>query len=356
MSLNNDPLRDTVQMAEEGKIGIADSEELAEAMLTSSRSVVRTCMQIRPSEHVLIVTDPQCSEVGQSLYEAAAEVTDRVLLMMMPPSHKKGAEPPDPVAELMRQQDVVLIATKSSLTHTRARRNASRENARIASMPGITSEILSKGGMTADYGAMKKEISGLNSLLRKRTLVRVKSSSGTDFTFTTGARWILEDNGICNRPGQITNLPTGKVFVLPKEGSANGKIVIDGSLDGKMLDEPVTLLVEEGNVIEISGGSVSEELISKMDSIRSSVKISQIDKVGTLAEFGFGMNPRSRLSGNQLEDQVVRGSSYVAIGDNSSLGGSSRVGYQIRGVMVKPTVELEDVDLVLEGKVTARKR
>ena len=58
MSLNNDPLRDTVQMAEEGEIGVADSEELAEAMLTSSRSVVRTCMQIRPSEHVLIVTDP----------------------------------------------------------------------------------------------------------------------------------------------------------------------------------------------------------------------------------------------------------------------------------------------------------
>ena len=122
------------------------------------------------------------------------------------------------------------------------------------------------------------------------------------------------------------------------------------------MDEPVTLLVEDGNVIEISGGSVSEDLISKMDSIRSSVKISQIEKVGTLAEFGFGMNPKSRLSGSQLEDQVVRGSSYIAIGDNSSLGGSSRVGYQIRGVMLKPTVELEDVDLVLEGKVTARKR
>ena len=90
MSLNNDPLRDTVQMAEEGEIGVADSEELAEAMLTSSRSVVRTCMQIRPSEHVLIVTDPHCSEVGQSLYEALTEVTDRVLLMMMPPSTRKG--------------------------------------------------------------------------------------------------------------------------------------------------------------------------------------------------------------------------------------------------------------------------
>jgi len=28
----------------------------------------------------------------------------------------------------------------------------------------------------------------------------------------------------------------------------------------------------------------------------------------------------------------------------------------MRGVMLKPSIELNDVDLVLEGKVTARKR
>ena len=228
-------------MPEEPEITSEPSDDLSEAMLTAARSVVRTCMQVRPSEHVLVVTDPETSEVGRALYEATAEVTDRILLMMMPRSHKKGMEPPSPVAELMRQQDVVLLATKTSLTHTRARRNATRENARIASMPGITTEILSKGGMTADYGAMKKEISGLNTLLRKRTSVVVRTPGGTDLSFRTGARWVLEDSGICNRPGQITNLPAGKVFVLPKEGTANGKIVIDGSWEGDRLEEPLTL-------------------------------------------------------------------------------------------------------------------
>ena len=80
--MNDDLLRGTKQMAEESLDITSNANELAEAMLTASRSVVRTCMQIRPSEHVLIVTDPDCSEVGQSLYEAAAEVTDRVLLML----------------------------------------------------------------------------------------------------------------------------------------------------------------------------------------------------------------------------------------------------------------------------------
>ena len=52
-------------MAEESLDITSNANELAEAMLTASRSVVRTCMQIRPSEHVLIVTDPDWSEVGQ---------------------------------------------------------------------------------------------------------------------------------------------------------------------------------------------------------------------------------------------------------------------------------------------------
>jgi len=343
-------------MPEEPEITEEPSDDLSEAMLTAARSVVRTCMQIRPSEHVLVVTDPETSEVGRALYEATAEVTDRILLMMMPPSHKKGMEPPSPVADLMRQQDVVLLATKTSLTHTRARRNATRENARIASMPGITTEILSKGGMTADYGAMKKEISGLNPLLRKRTSVVVRSPGGTDLSFRTGARWVLEDSGICNRPGQITNLPAGKVFVLPKEGTANGKVVIDGSWEGHRLEEPLTLLIEDGVVIGTSGGEESEEITRVMDEARSRVRSSLIERVGTIAEFGFGMNPRSHISGNQLEDQVVRGSAYIAIGDNSALGGTASVGFQLRGVMSKPSVELEDVDLVVDGKITARKR
>lgn len=343
-------------MPEEPEITEEPSDDLSEAMLTAARSVVRTCMQIRPSEHVLVVTDPETSEVGRALYEATAEVTDRILLMMMPPSHKKGMEPPSPVADLMRQQDVVLLATKTSLTHTRARRNATRGNARIASMPGITTEILSKGGMTADYGAMKKEISGLNPLLRKRTSVVVRSPGGTDLSFRTGARWVLEDSGICNRPGQITNLPAGKVFVLPKEGTANGKVVIDGSWEGHRLEEPLTLLIEDGVVIGTSGGEESEEITRVMDEARSRVRSSLIERVGTIAEFGFGMNPRSHISGNQLEDQVVRGSAYIAIGDNSALGGTASVGFQLRGVMSKPSVELEDVDLVVDGKITARKR
>ena len=109
-------------------------------------------------------------------------------------------------------------------------------------------------------------------------------------------------------------------------------------------------------MIGTSGGEESEDVTREMDQARGRVRSSLIEKVGTIAEFGFGMNPRSHISGNQIEDQVVRGSAYIAIGDNTALGGSTGVGFQLRGVMSKASVELEDVDLVVDGKVTARKR
>ena len=331
-------------------------EQREEAMLTAARSVVRTCMQVRPVESVLILTDPESSEMGRALYEATARVTDRVLMMMMPPSHREGNEPPNPVADLMRRQDVVLMATKHSLTHTRARANASRENVRIASLPGIDAMTFANGGMTADYNALQKEISGLNSILRRRREVHVTSEAGTDLEFTTGGRWILEDNGICNRPGAITNLPAGKVFVLPKEGSANGRIVIDGSWEGEKLEKPISILVEEGIITDVSGDEKAETIWKQMEDIRSGLRPSKAAMVGNFAEFGFGMNPRAKIIGNPLEDLVTRGAIYFGFGNNMALGGTVNVPLHIRGVCRKATVALEDVDLLVEGKVTAKVR
>lgn len=342
-----------------GELGdnIGDSENDSESMLTSARSVIRTCLQIRPFEPVLIVTDPESSAIGRALYEAAAEVTDRTLMMMMPTSHKKGSEPPDYVAELMRKQDVVILATKSSLTHTKARINASRTGrTRIISMPGINENMFSIGGMTADYNALQKEISGLTSIFRRKRDVRVTSPGGTDIRFSIGAKWRTDDNGICNRPGQVMNLPSGRVFVFPKEDTMNGRIVIDGSWEGNLIQEPIIMEVENGIVKNISESEISEKINSIFAEVSKPLNKSKAALVKTVAEFGFGMNSRAKVVGNLLEDQVVRGAAHFVLGDNSAYGGKNNIGLQMRGVILKPTIELQDIDLVKDGKIIARRK
>ena len=342
-----------------GELGdnIGNSENDAESMLTSARSVIRTCLQIRPFEPVLIVTDPESSSIGRALYEAAAEVTDRTLMMMMPTSHKKGSEPPDYVAELMRKQDVVILATKSSLTHTKARINASRTGrTRIISMPGINENMFSIGGMTADYNALQKEIAGLASIFRRKRDVRVTSPGGTDIRFSIGAKWRTDDNGICNRPGQVMNLPSGRVFVFPKEETMNGKIVIDGSWEGNLIQEPIVMEVENGIVTNITESEISEKINSIFAEVSKPLNKSKAVLVKTVAEFGFGMNSRAKVVGNLLEDQVVRGAAHFVLGDNSAYGGKNNIGLQMRGVILKPTIELQDIDLVKDGKIIARRK
>ena len=311
-------------------------------------------MDIRRGENVLIVCDPTTAEIGQSLHIATQKRSDRVLLIVMPKSRHHGEEPPSPVAALMRQQQVVIAATKYSLTHTRAARQALKDGARIATMPGMTFELYTEGGMTADFQDVKRRISNIANFLRRRRIINVKSESGTDVTFEVNWRdWKLDDNGICNRPRMLTNLPAGKVFILPKEGTMNGTIVIDGSWDSTLIDEPVEFIVEDGTVIDVKGGTLAATIRQSYGEVAKKLKAKDRESVWTVAEFGFGMNPSARLVGNVLEDEKRMGSCYFSIGDNIGLGGTSNAGIHVSGVLSEPSVWLDDSCLTETGEFKA---
>ena len=319
-----------------------------------SDMVVQTCMDIRRGENVLIVCDPTTAEIGQSLHIATQKRSDRVLLIVMPKSRHHGEEPPSPVAALMRQQQVVIAATKYSLTHTRAARQALKDGARIATMPGMTFELYTEGGMTADFQDVKRRISNIANFLRRRRIINVKSESGTDITFEVNWRdWKLDDNGICNRPRMLTNLPAGKVFILPKEGTMNGTIVIDGSWDSTLIDEPVEFIVEDGTVVDVKGGTLAATIRQSYGEVAKKLKAKDRESVWTVAEFGFGMNPNARLVGNVLEDEKRMGSCYFSIGDNTGLGGTSNAGIHVSGVLAEPSVWLDDSCLTEAGEFMA---
>ena len=322
-----------------------------EKMAKSALTVIDTCMDLRRGENILIVCDPTTTEIGQALHDAASLRSDRVLLIVMPKGRHHGEEPPAPVANLMRQQQVVIAPTKYSLTHTRAVRQAIKDGARVATMPGMTLEMFTEGGMSADFNIIKKNIGEMNSMLRRKRIVNVKSESGTNVTFEVNWReWKLDDNGVCNRPRMLTNLPAGKIFTLPREGTMNGTIVIDGSWDSALVDEPVLLQVENGLVVDVKGGTAAAQIRQTFGEAAKRLKSKEQENVWTVAEFGFGMNPNARLLGNVLEDEKRLGTAYFSIGDNTTLGGTAAVGIQISGVLATPSIWLDESLLLEDGK------
>lgn len=325
-------------------------EERMKKMEAAAKMVVKTCMDIRRGENVLVVCDPTTTEIGQALYEAASKISDRTLLIIMPKGRHHGEEPPRPVANLMRQQQVVLAPTKFSLTHTRARIQASKDGARIATMPGMTVELFTEGGMSADFSKMRDLIADLGGVLRRKREVHITSSEGTDVRFEVDwKKWNREDSGICNRPQMVTNLPAGKVFTSPRSGSMNGVIVIDGSCDADILSEPLTLTVEEGIVIDVKGGSAAANIRQSFGEVAKKLRSREQDLLWTVAEAGFGVNPNARLLGNLLEDEKVLGTFYFSVGDSASLP-SPATGKRLTGVLRSPTVTIGEEIIIDEGR------
>ena len=326
-------------------------EEVSEHLKKSAQTVIKTCMDLRRGENVLIVCYPTTGEIGQALHEAANERSDRVLLIVMPKARHHGEEPPSPVANLMRQQQVVIAPTRYSLTHTRAIRQALRGGARVATMPGMTNEMFSRGGMSADFSEIKQKISDLTPYFRRRRIVRVKSELGTDVSFEVNWReWKLDDNGICNRPKMLTNLPAGKAFIMPREKTMSGTVVIDGSWEANLVDEPITLVIEEGMVMDVKGGTTAATIRQEFGEAAKRLRAKERENVWTVAEFGFGMNPQARLSGNVLEDEKRLGTCYFSVGDNTALGGTSAVGIHIPGVLKNANVWLDDTQFIADGE------
>jgi leucyl aminopeptidase (aminopeptidase T) len=306
-------------------------------LLKGARIAVKTCMGVRRGESVLVVTDPPRLKIAEALLEAARTAGGKTTLICMPTGTRHGEEPPRIVRQTMRTVDVVFAPTTYSLTHTQARLQACRAGARVATMPMITEGIMRRGGMLADYKEVSRLTRKIAAYLDKASEVEVDTPAGTELSFSIEGRRAHPDTGIFHKPGDFGNLPAGEAFVAPLEGTAEGKVIVDGSMVDTLRGR-IEITVKKGVATKISG-KFADKLIKMLDEAGK--------KAYNLAEFGIGTNPKAKLSGNVLEDEKVLGTCHVALGDNSTFGGRTRVGIHLDGIFLRPTVRL-DGKMVME--------
>ena len=77
-----------------------------------AKNVMVSCLAVKPTEDVLIITDDSRLTIGTALYEGAKELGCEALLMVMKERELSGEEPPRTVAEAMK------AAAGSSLSHS----------------------------------------------------------------------------------------------------------------------------------------------------------------------------------------------------------------------------------------------
>ena len=145
-----------------------------EQLIKTAEGILSSCLAVKEGEEVLIVTDDTRKRIGEALYEAAGNLGCERLLMVMKERELSGQEPPKAVAAAMKNADVVVAPTAQSLTHTNARIEAAKAGTRVATMPGITEEMFSKGAMTADYDQVEKLTEVITEKLTKASEARIE--------------------------------------------------------------------------------------------------------------------------------------------------------------------------------------
>jgi len=309
----------------------------------AARVALVDCIAARKGENVVVICDEPLRRVGQAFWETARELGTDAIFCEIVPRKTNGEEPPKAVAALLKDCDVFVIPTSRSLSHTDARRKACAAGARGATLPGITEESM-KRTLRADYRKIEERTVKVAGLVTGRRTARVTTKLGTDITMSIEGRTCHEDTGIVTKAGAFSNLPAGEAYLAPVEGSANGRMVIDGSCAGVgVVSDPITIEVADGLATKITGGRGAEELLGLVS------KFGQDGR--NIAELGIGTNDEARLSGIILEDEKVMGTVHIALGDNISMGGKVSVPSHLDLIIKMPTLLIDGKELIKDGKL-----
>ncbi|EJL29385.1 aminopeptidase [Brevibacillus sp. BC25] len=311
-------------------------------LIESSKAILVNCLALKANETFLVVADERKRDIGEALWEAGKQLGAEAMLMVMKEREKSGQEPPAAVAAAMKSADVVVCVTQHSLTHTKARKEAAANGTRLATMPAITEDMFLAGAISADYTQVKALTERVTEMLTRASTVRIEKA-GKSLTFSVADRNGVPSTGMYVNPGESGNLPSGEAYIAPLEGTAEGQILVDGSIAGiGKIDSPLLLTVQNGRITEAEG-TAGERLLQMLG-----------DQDGRmLGEFGIGTNDKARITGVVLEDEKVYGTIHVAFGSNNTFGGTIVAGVHIDLVVKEPDVYLDDKCIMKSGKLLA---
>lgn len=351
---------------------MADGEELQRA----ARIALTDCLAVKEGERVLIITNlgGDVFDICQELFRQAAEM--KAVPVMVIQQDKDNFTMADPaVLDAIRGEPEVIITIcrgrigkdpfgmrigyvgrdGEKYSHVYDKVLDGDKRSRSFWSPNCTREIFERG-VPIDYALLRRNAKALKESIDGGSWVRVTSPGGTDVRFSVEGRQGRYDDGDFTLPGKGGNLPTGEVYVSPANGTAEGVIVFDGTVDldkhAEFPDVPVRVRFEKGYAVEIEGGETARKLESLLKRsatmAREQGKKDEERNARHLGELGIGLNPRAKMSCNTLEDEKVGGTVHFAIGKN--LENDAHALIHLDCLVLRPDVYVDDRLIIKEGR------
>ncbi|MFC1917106.1 aminopeptidase [Chloroflexota bacterium] len=309
----------------------------------TAKMVVEVAAHVEPGENACIVTDTNKLSIAEALVKASYAVGAETVICIMTPRQKHNEEPPSVVAAAMKAAQVLIMPTTYAISHTEATQAALKSGARIMILREITEETFTNGAITADYEEVHLLTNRVADRLEPVSEVHMTTALGSNIRMSKKGQFVLRAGGLLRGELRATGLPTGEAAFSPIEGTANGVIVVDHSIDNiGLLSEPVKITVEKGCITKIEGGKEAKRLQEYVGNNKNGDNV---------AELAIGTNPRSRMLGNVAEDKILLGCVHIGIGSNLLLGGNVVSPLHFDLVILKPTVSFDGEEVVREGEL-----
>ena len=214
-------------------------------------------------------------------------------------------------------------------------------------MTAFTERMMREGGLFTDFRARRPVCRALAGRLSEGSHLRVTNPAGTDLSMSLVGVTGNSHACILDGPG-FTAVPNIEANCAPTQGTASGRLVVDGSIPYYgvgVIQEPVVFTMEEGFVTAIEGGQQARFL--------SELLAAQDDPwVHNVAQFAFGLNPDcTAFTGEMLNDEGVDGTIHLGIGTSANLGGTVSAKTHFDAIIREPTVWIDEEVVVLDGEV-----
>ncbi|HVB09551.1 MAG TPA: aminopeptidase [Bacillota bacterium] len=286
-------------------------------MALTARRIVETVLGVKPGERVCIVTDTdRSSAITDVLATVVGAAGGLPMVIRMLPHTVGGQEPAPPVAAAMQAAEAVILQDTYALVHTDAFRAAAAKGVRLVEMWGVTEEMMTRGGLLADYAEVARVTNALVDLAKGVKQARMTTAGGTDLTVSVAGRPAVPLIGEALYAGSFASLPGGELAFAPVEGTAEGLLVDPFLLERHDLGyrrESFRLEVRGGRVAAAHGGREAQAVMRMIEENGESA--------ANIAEFALGTNGWCRPYETLREAKKALGTAHVAIGDSRSIGG-----------------------------------
>lgn len=332
-----------------------------------ARRIISKNLGMHEGEDLLVIVDEDTGPIGEVLVDAARSYSVRSTVIMVfkkdQPRYTNDQDFPLPLARAIDAAQAVVISLSDIPEGTGFRAHLldiSRGlNTKVALMPGVTLDMVAHLARV-DYDILSSHANTLKSplLLGRKVTILTSDRMGKNHELRLEIRgWDQPptiSTGIIHAQS-FDNIPSGEVYIAPIKGTAQGEIIINGSITKHVFEQDqgdeIQLSFHEGVLVNID--PTDHPATAFIQKAIANARAYGDQEPDYLCELGIGISSGiAKLTGNTLLDEKALGTAHIAIGMNEPFGGNVDAHHLHEDMIFrKPTIVIDGKAVITDGAI-----